>query len=1321
MLLLLLVDRPVRSNSRPASEAPVASRLPAGYNRLRRGMEFRILGPVEVIDDGRTLDLGGARQRALLAVLLLHRREPVSSDRLIEDVYGDRAPPSAAKSLQAHVSRLRKALGGDGRVLTRGGGYVLEAKTDEVDADRFAALLEQGRRALGAGDAEAALSSLATALRLWRGPPLADLAYEPFAQAEAARLEELRLSCLEERFDAELALGRHAGIVGDLELLAREHPLRERLHAQLMLALYRCGRQADALAVYRRVRAALDEELGLEPGRALQDMERAILRQEADLDADARTPAPEHPAAAPPRAPRETRKTVSALHVAAALHPGGERELDVETLRRVMAEVVADVRTAVERHGGRLEAVTAGGVTAVFGIPTVHEDDALRALLSAEDARAALAARADRLRHDLGPQLETRLGVATGPVIAGGTDDELRATGLPLTAASRLAAAAASGELLADEPTARLARAGVLAEPVGVESGPAFRIVEVTGLSARDASRFAAPMVGRERELRRLTDAFEQAVSDRSCQLFTILGSAGVGKSRLARELLSAVDGRAAVVSGRCLPYGEGITYWPVVEAVHGLAGLEAGDSPDVSRLRLAELLAGRDDAEAVAALVAEAIGAGGAGAPVDEIAGAVRTLLETAAARQPLVVVFDDVHWGEPTFLELVESLAAWSRGAPMLLLCLARPELLDLRPGWGGGTPNTTTALLEPLSHDECARLIAGLVGEPALAAALGERIAAAAEGNPLYVEEMLSMLIDDGVLRDDGGRWASVGDLSQVPVPPTIQALLAARLDQLGDAERAVVETAAVEGKVFHRGWLETAGLLDAAVGLAALVRKELVRPDAAVFAGEQAFRFRHLLIRDAAYEAIPKDARADLHERHARWLEGVARERAGEFAEIVGYHLEQAVRYRTELGTAGDAERALGRHAAELLGTAGRRAFLRSDGPAGVNLISRAVALLTADDPLRVDLVPNVRAVQGMSDLSWADRVLTDAVETAATTGDRQLASHALVQRGFLRLFTGAAVAADELTEVAGRAAEVFAERGDELGLARAWRLVAQAEYLGRSCARCAAASERALPHARRAGDRFEEREIVEWLVIAVLLGPAPAAEAIARCEGLLAETSGDPLLEAQILGALAPLFAMQGRAADADDALARGGRIMEASGEWIWIVFFWRSMVHLWRDDALAAERELRPAYDALKRIGEQSHFSSMSHGLANALYLQGRYEETEQLTRECEAACRPNDVHSHVLWRSTRAKVLARRGEHAPALELAHEAVTLAEGSDFLPALAGSLEDLSKVLHMAGRRDEARAALEQAIERYEEKGNLLAAERGRRLLATAGG
>ena len=361
------------------------------------------------------------------------------------------------------------------------------------------------------------------------------------------------------------------------------------------------------------------------------------------------------------------------------------------------------------------------------------------------------------------------------------------------------------------------------------------------------------------------------------------------------------------------------------------------------------------------------------------------------------------------------------------------------------------------------------------------------------------------------------------------------------------------------------------------------------------------------------------------------------------------------------------------------------------------------------------------VQGLDDLAWADRVLTEAVEAAATSGDRNLAAHALVQRGFLRLFISPDVTPQELFDVSERAIAVFDELGDELGLARAWRLVGQAHYLDRRAASCVEALEHALVHARRARDRFEEREIVEWLVIALLLGPAPAPEALARCNELLAEKWEDVLLPSEVYGAAAALTAMQGREAEAEELIVRSRAAMNEAGEGIWVGTFLYAFIRASHGDPDAAEIELRPVYDALKSMGERSHFNSIAGLLAHTVYLQGEYEEAEQLTEECEGASRPNDVHSQILWRSVRAKTLARRQQFDVARALANEAVALAETGDFLLAHADALMDLAEVLSLEGDSGAATSAIEEAVGLYERKGNIIAAAHARDELEHLGG
>ena len=1279
-------------------------------------MDFRILGPLEAYRDGVALATGGPKQRALLALLLLHANEPVSRDVLVDGLWGERPPETAAKALQVYVSQLRRSLGHE-RVLTSPGGYELVVAPDGLDLLRFEGLIAQARAAPPA----AAAAKLREALALWRGRALADVADAAFAQAETGRLEELRLAAAEGLVDAELALGHEAELVPELERVVAQNPLRERPRAQLMLALYRSGRQAEALECYQAARRALVDELGVEPSSQLRALHQAILRQDPALDLEpaeqpgATAVEPGERPAAPDLPAREVRKTVTVVCVAVATISEGGKALDPEALRRLTSRAFGEVRAVVEAHGGSVETVSGDAISTVFGLPTLHEDDAVRAVRAAAELRERLASLAAEIDGEQDAGFSFGIGVSTGEVVTGGPAVvQLRATGAPLTVSSRLAQTAAPGEILVDEATLRLARELVVETATG-DSGSSVRIVGVAESLPRHASRLSSPMVGRERERRRLGDAFEQAVGDLSCQLFTVLGPAGVGKSRLVREFLDGLTGRALVARGRCLPYGEGITFWPLLEVVKEAVGLDDADSSEQANAKLLQVFGEEEEGELLARRVAETIGLTEVRGDVEERVPAVLALFEALARTRPLVVVFDDIHWAEPTFLDLVDFVADWARGFPLLLVCLARPDLLDVRSGWGGGKLNATSAFLEPLSADECATLIENLVGRAELAGDVERSIADAAEGNPLFVEEMLSMLIDDGVLVRSDGRWTASGDLPAVRVPPTIQALLAARLDRLDPDERAVIERAAVQGKIFYDDAVaelasegETAPVANL---IGRLVRKELIRPDRPGLGG-RTHRFRHLLIRDAAYDSIPKGARSELHERFARWLERAVGAGASQYDEIVGYHLERAYSYRAELGPVDDAARALARVAAERLGSAGRRAFDRSDAPAGVNLVSRAVALLSPDDPLRVELVPNVRVVQGAgADMTWADRVLTGAVEAAATSGDRRLAAHALVQRGLLRLFTVEDVTPEELIDAAERSISVFADLGDELGLGRAWRLKAQAYYLARQLGRCAEASERALEHVRRAGDLFEEREVIQWLMIALLFGPAPAAEAEARCRHLLPETLHSPQLQAEIIGALAFLTSMLGRTDDAEKLIARAWSIMDEAGDRIWIVSYYSSFIFMWQGDPITAEARLRPSYDAHKRVGAK--ISSVSHLLANAVYTQGRYEEAEALTRESEEASRSNDVQDNVMWRSTRAKVLARRAEFEAAEQLAREAVALAATSDILVPHADAFSDLGEVLELHGRHDEAADAHRSAIELHERKGNVIAAARAR--------
>jgi hypothetical protein len=484
-------------------------------------------------------------------------------------------------------------------------------------------------------------------------------------------------------------------------------------------------------------------------------------------------------------------------------------------------------------------------------------------------------------------------------------------------------------------------------------------------------------------------------------------------------EAVATLGEHARVVVGRCLPYGEGITYWPLVEIVKELAGEEP-------QAVISELLSEDERGE----LVAGAVGARERPGSIDETHWAVRRLLEAFAGPCPLVVVLEDLHWAEPTFLDLLEYVAAFSANAPILLLASARPELLEARPSWAKVRPTSELLLLEPLAEPEVETLIDARLQAGVLSERLRARVLEVAEGNPLFVEQLLAMQAGGG----DGN-----GELG---VPPSLQALLAARIDRLETGERAVLERAAVEGRSFHRG--AVAGLLSpiegAAVGsrLLALVRGELIRPDRSEFADEDGYRFVHVLIRDAAYESTAKGLRAELHERYANWLEQKAGDRIREYEEILGYHLEHACRYRGELVPVDEQTLALSRRAAKWLASAGRRSGARRDWPAAAPLLSRAVSLLPEGDADRLSLLPDLgESIGSFGDYRGAIAVLEEAIELAEAAGDKQTRSYAMLLHAANRWKVEPGFTAEEALSGAHQALRVFEELGDEGGQASAW--------------------------------------------------------------------------------------------------------------------------------------------------------------------------------------------------------------------------------------------------------------------------------------------
>ena len=1024
---------------------------------------------------------------------------------------------------------------------------------------------------------------------------------------------------------------------------------------------------------------------------------------------------------------RELRKLVTVVFADINGSTSLGEQVDPELLRRVLERYFEEMHRILEHHGGTVEKFIGDAIMAVFGIPHLHEDDALRAVRAADEMRGRLDALNEQLEADYGMRLQVRMGVASGEVVAGdpGRGDWF-VTGDTVNLAERLERTAAPGEIVISEETCRLARDAVELEPLEpldvkgkAEPVIACRLLNVKPGAPAHERRSDSPMVGRVAELELLRQAFGRAVSERACHFFTVLGAAGVGKSRLLSEFVDGLQPEATVLTGRCLPYGEGITFWPVLEAVSQAAGLTEGDPPELARAKIAELLSGEDASSLAAERAAGLLGLNETTASADEGFWGMRKLFEALARRAPLVLVFDDLNWAEPTFLDLLEHVADWSRDAPILLVGMARPELTEMRPGWAGGKRNATTIFLEPLSDSESGKLINNLLGQAALAAEVQAKVQEAAGGNPLFVEETLAMLIEDGLIVRQNGRWVVAGLLSEVRVPSTIQLLLASRLDQLGPRERQAIECAAVEGDIFHLGSVQAMTPPEARGGvgdyLLALVRKELIRPHRATFAGEDAFRFRHLLIHEAAYNAIPKEVRAALHESCSRWLT----QKGVEFDELVAFHLEQAVRFRSELGPLDAHDQELAARAGNLLAGAARRASDRGDTPASIGLFERAAALLR-DKSSRPDVLLDLaRSLQESGNFARAEEVLRETTEAAAAGEDHILAARAQLELSQMRLsIQREASIADSLEHVEGAIA-TLEQAGDDAALARAWWVVGEMHWLRCEFAAAEDEMKRSLGHAERAGAQREVLRARTYLALAAVDGPRPVPEALARCRELLAQAPDDQVLDADIGFAMAFAEAMRGRFDEARELAARSTAIYEELGRPFSLATWsqWPGIVEFLAGDLQAAERIFRSGYETLVSLGEKLNLSSIAVSLAETLYLEGRIEEAEELTVVSEEATSADDVWAQVAWRSARAKILAQRGELANAERLAREAVDLIAGSDVLNMRAHALISLAQVLEAADKAEDAAGYAAEGVRLYEAKGNLVAAENARAAVA----
>jgi tetratricopeptide (TPR) repeat protein len=964
---------------------------------------------------------------------------------------------------------------------------------------------------------------------------------------------------------------------------------------------------------------------------------------------------------------------------------------DPEMTRNALARARARAQQIVTRHGGAFVAGLGGEVVWVFGVPLVSEDDALRALRASMDLTVEFGSAE-------GAEVTARVGVASGEVVVESAADLF---GEPLSLGVALAQAAEEGAVLLSDVTRRLV-AGC-ARVQSALDGDAWRLC---GLMEREPRELTAhPHVDRADELALAAGAFRRAVRAGEAHLLTIVGEPGIGKSRLGQESARRIAGEATVLTGHCLSYGDGVDFWPLREA---LTQAGAGDSPEAIR----GLLGDAEDADLIAEIASASLGLTDSEIRREQIPWAFRRLLELVARERPLELVIEDTHWAAPALLDLIDYLVDWVK-APLLLLNTARPELLEGRPAWGGGQPRVSSIVLGPLSDDDAGSLLDHRLGDRRLSRSERSVILETADGNPLFVEQLLAMSAEN--------PWWD----REREIPGTLRSLLAARIDRLGPGERAYIERAAIVGREFWpsavMALLPEEARSTADQHLRALVRRGFVQPGSAPLAGEEQVRFHHILIRDVAYRSTPKALRSELHELFAEWVVATLGEA---YEEFVGYHLERAFRNLTEAGGSGAHAMALAGRAAESLATAGRRALSRGNPNAAVQLLRSAAEMCEAAQRKCPEVLLDLgKALSETGDYTMAERVLQAALAEGRVTGAEAVSSRALIELSYQRSHVDASLGAAEMLAVAEQAIAVFDRLGDEGGLSRAWLHIALVEWIRSDSAAMDQALQRALTHAERAGDRRDQSRILIDLARTTVVGPRPAREGIRRCHELLAHAEGDIAATAFTAAMLAVLEAMdgqfdaaRGRWRDSKRRLGDVGLSVSAA-----VIQMYYGYIELLADCPEKAEPELAGACIAFDQLGERGHLSSAAGLAARAHYAHGSYDESARYCRMSEEAASSDDAVSQVLWRGTRAKLLARAGELEAARALADEAVRFADATDFLMMRGDALTDRAEVLAALDMLQEAAADLAAATALYESKGISTSANPALRALALAGG
>lgn len=1023
----------------------------------------------------------------------------------------------------------------------------------------------------------------------------------------------------------------------------------------------------------------------------------------------------------------ETRKVVTVIFSDVVGSTSLGERLDPERLRGVYQAYFERMQSVLARHGGAVEKFVGDAIMAVFGVPRLHEDDALRAVRAAYQMRAALHELNDQLQEAYGVRLQVRTGVSTGEVLVGqlGSAANL-ALGDTVNVAARLEQCAGPDEIVVSGTTFRLVRHDFDTEPMPPlslkgksRSVEAYRIVG-TSPRVRSPRQISSVLIGRNAELALLNECLDRSFGAQRCERVTLVGAPGVGKSRLVHEFIRRLPNQPTVIRGRCLAYGERINFWALNEALRDAISASDNDGQNDLKRRLSAFLGSGRRQEAIAARLASLLGISEEETSLAELSWAVRSFLEILAFRNPTVVIIDDLQWADTGLMQIIRDTAE-RVDAPLLLLCLSRP---DLNPSPRSRQDERDRVVpLEPLTEPDTRLLVHNLLRDTAIPDPLSRRIIEVSEGNPLFVEQLLEMLIDDGSLRRADGRWQITTALDAVRIPPTIRALLAARVDMLEQADRGVIACASVIGRIFPRDAVIELAQPDVrdsvSPRLTSLAGRDLIRLDPQAIADEM-YRFRHLLIRDAAYEAIPKSGRAALHTRLSRWLHATAGDRVIELEAVLGYHLEQAYLYRLELGPLNDQDIDIGRSAAEWLTRAAHRAASLGDVASAARYLRRSLRLTVdgSETAIRLRLELGDMLLQA-GELAEAADVIRSAQRSVAQTGAALTEANARVLE-LLVLFT---LEPQEAIKAFERESDgllrTFGGAGDERGLARAWRLRCHADVLLGSYEAAAAAIHRAADHARAAGDRREERDNLCWLVIAAVWGALSADDMRRECEDAFSRAVGDRKLEAVALLGLAVAHVMQGRNDEAGECARRAGALVDELGASVFTKVAQGQMagyVHMLAGDWRIAEDVQRQCFAFLEQQNDKAWLASLAPMLGLTMLEQGKIEDAEYYTRVAEQVSAADDFDAQARWRNTRAAILIRQNRNEEAAEVAEEACRVVAKTDILDLHADVLSLRGQAQGKLGLRREAARSVEQAVRLYERKGNLVSAARARAIL-----